>query len=299
MNRTIKGKGAPMRRRRRRSSHWARSLKLFFQRDAVRLWAFAIVGIAILVTAVLLVTAPKEATIADTKLYEQSTITVGVSTECAAFAREEEGQLVGFDVDLIRLILSQMFGEKNVQIIEVPSQEASYYLRSGEIDLAIGAFSPDVLKTQGLALSNGYYWDNVYAYVAPNGRISELGGVQGKRVMVMSTEINEKTVRTALQSKNLETQLVPCSSYPDGTQAVLEGRAFALIAPGYKMQGREELTRLEIPLTTCTYHIMAVSGNSDVIKLMNPVLQSIVDDGRRDLLLRSWGLNDSVAVTEE
>jgi ABC-type amino acid transport substrate-binding protein len=102
----------------------------------------------------------------DTRLYGSSTIYVDV-VECPGFVQKnEDGEAEGFDIDLITELLQGMYPTSKIHFSFQESQLVSYDLRNGKVDLAIGTFTKGVTKTLGLSVSNGYFTDGVYAYVA-------------------------------------------------------------------------------------------------------------------------------------
>ena len=80
------------------------------------------------------------------------------------------------------------YPDAELTFLVVPAEEASYQLRIGEIDLAMGTLTYDVLKTQGLSVSDGYFTDSVHAYVAPDSPAS-VGSLADGRLLIMTSEL--------------------------------------------------------------------------------------------------------------
>lgn len=106
---------------------------------------------------------------AETAMYGQEEITIGIANSCFS-SPGEDGLPSGFDRDATEEIIHAVYPDAKLNFVVIPAEEASYQLKIGEIDLAMGTLTYNVLKTQGLSLSDGYFRDSVHAYVAQGSR---------------------------------------------------------------------------------------------------------------------------------
>jgi len=272
------------------------TIRRLLQKNTVR-YALLGVGVLIILGIILaIVTAPEPLKPEDTAFNDYTVITVGVATESPAFGTvDEEGNVIGFDADIARILLNRLYPDATIVFKEISSQNASYQLRNGIIDIAVGMLPYDVLKTQGLSMSTGYFTDGVYAYAANSpGSSGVLGQIQGKNVHVMISDVKKNTVVSALEEKYFEVELIDCSSYPDAVDSLYMGRTSAVIAPRYKMTPyRENLVALSPAVTTVDYRFAAWTANSDVIELLNEEIAIAYEDGTLEELRVEWDISET------
>lgn len=280
------------RRRYRRPGSVRRTLGFLFQKDHLKFWLIALLIVAVIITTVILLTAPKPVTLEDTSLYGKNEITIGIAVdECPSFASmAEDGSISGFEKDLMDTLVSSLYPDAEIIYRAMDAELISYELRAGNIDLAIGMLPKDALRSQGLSLSSAYYTDGVYAFTV-SGRYASLGSLLGTQASVMITEVSKSTVSAALKEENLSIDLISCSSYPDGILGVQNGNNAALIAPKCKTEAKQsELIALPEKICDVSYHIAAWTENANVIKLINKELTTLSKNGTYDELLQKWDI---------
>ena len=238
----------------------------------------------------------KTITAKDTALSKQARILVGIVPDNGPMCTvdEESGAMSGYEYELIRTILQEHYPDIPVEFTVIDSQIASYQLRNGIIDLAIGTFVRDVTKTQGLSLSVSYYNDGLYAYVPAGKGTTSLAELQGHTVYLASTEFPVKLAQAGFTEQGIELDTVSCSSYPDAFDALSTGRAAALVGPRCRMDSLDaDLSRIDQRIGDAPYRILAWTDNSDAISLINLTLNEMLDDGRLDELRVKYGLEVS------
>lgn len=230
---------------------------------------------------------------ADTDFYKKSRILVGVVPDNGALCTiDESGNATGYECELLRTILHELYPEVSVEFTEIDSQMASYELKHKNIDIAVGMFSKDVTKTQGLSLTVPYYTDGLYAYTANSG--TTLAALQGHTVYLISTEYPVDLVKKAFSDLEIELELVSCSSYPDAVEAVNDGRAAAVVGMYRKMESKGfSLERIEQRIVDISYRILLWKDNSDVTALINKELNGMLEDGSLETLREKYGLETS------
>ncbi len=234
----------------------------------------------------------KPLTAQDTAFASRKTITVGVVTQNNTFAFEdEEGNITGYDVDVITELLKRAYPDKKVVLKAIDSQIASYMLKTGEINLAIGQYTKGVTKTQGLALTAGYYEDPVCAYVLKESSLRDINELRSKKIFVMTTEISRSAVKTALDQLVTDTQIISCSSYSDAKESLMGGGSGAIIAPKQLMELRRiELRSLPTEVSTASYCILAWTDNTNVTSYLNTYIAEMKADGTLAEFEKKYGI---------
>jgi len=272
-------------------------IPLLFNRFTLKYWIIAGILLILALGGLLIVQENQKVSPQDTPLYAKKQIVVGIAADVPKFGTENEaGRPSGFERDIAEALIRAVYGQKDVAYVTIDAQRASYLLREKQIDLAFGMFTRDVLKTQGLSVSDGYFKDGVYAFVAPDSGIQALPGIQGKKINVMTSEIKQSLVSDALKESNFDVDLYPCSSYPDGIQGVLSGNSAALVAPRCKMLPyMEQLVMVEPKITDTAYCALAWSSNRNTILLFDQEIGRLQKEGTLDILAAKWGLEQEPA----
>ena len=264
-------------------------LRSLFNKYTLRYWAIGAACLLVILAGALIWRSIRTLRPEDTQMYLQEEIVVGIAD--SRFSSSEDGHPSGFDREVAEEIVHSVYPDAELTFLVVPAEEASYQLRIGEIDLAMGTLTYDVLKTQGLSVSDGYFTDSVHAYVAPDSPAS-VGSLADGRLLIMTSELLRQDVRNALNEKGVSpSTLLDCSSYPDAIAAVSAKTSDALLAPRYKMEEYEHgLTMVEEPICSISYRIAAWTSNSDAIDLFNLAIAEKRADGTIDTIAQKYGL---------
>lgn len=230
-----------------------------------------------------------------TSFYDKDIIYVGLSPD-SALADKTDNEFSGFERDVAETLLKRIYGEnKRVEFVEINSQNASYMLKNGDIDLALCMFASGVTKTRGTLLTDPYYYDNNLVVVRNDGTVSEISDLAGKNIDVMSTEIYLTDIRGKLKGlgvSDADTVAKGCTSYPDAIDALKAGRTDAVIAGELKLKNYVTADLKSIgKVGTTGYCVMAWTTESEFVLVANEQLAQMNRDGTLNELKSKWGLS--------
>ncbi|MBQ4061285.1 MAG: transporter substrate-binding domain-containing protein [Christensenellaceae bacterium] len=268
-------------------------IKRLFNKHMIPVWICVVGIVAVFVLVTSLGKGTAKINVEDAELYNNKDITVGVVVGADGMSEyNEQGDIVGLNIDVMELVLEDIFPEKEIHYVEIESQHASYLLKTEQIDLAIGAFTSGVTKTLKLQTSVPYYEDEVYAYAAPGSGVTTLSGMIGKRVYATTTEFTAKSLKNALKNKGIETDILSSSSYPDLIYNMENSRADVVIAMrSFSSKISEMYTRVDEPVMKVGCRIIAWTDCTNTMKLINNSLQELSDDGVLKELREKWGIS--------
>ncbi len=257
-------------------------------------YKYAAISLAVVVSCIFLILLfqNKKGAAKTTALYTAREIIIGVSAPSAFASADESGEIIGFERDVAGTVFSFVYPDQQITFVEIENQEASYLLKIGEIDAAIGMYTEGVLKTQGLTLTGSYFNDTLYAYVSPENATAILFSLNNKTLRAMTSEVKKSTVVSYLSDQGVDATVAVCTSYPDGIQDVLSGNAAALITSRYKMIGYDELSLLNDPLGSVSYHILFWKTNTDAAALITDALTTLRSDGLLAQLMEKWEIEE-------
>lgn len=267
------------------------SWKYYLNKTTLKYAAIAAGGVFFLVLLILLFRGGGVSA-KDTALFNAREIIVGVATPSAFASADESGNVSGFERDVAEAALTFVYPNHQFTFIAIDNQEASYLLKTGEIDIAIGMYTEGVLKTQGLALTSAYFQDALCAYVPQENAAQSLYSLSGRTVRAMTSEVKKSLVTSCFAHFHIETNVSACTSYPDGIAEVLAGNAAALIVTRYKMASYGDLTALDDLLGSSTYHMLLWNTNKDAASLLSSALVSLRADGTLSNLMKKWNIEE-------
>lgn len=211
------------------------------------------------------------------KVARTGVLTVGTRIDTVPYAYiDDQGQLVGYSIDIINLIKKQLEAqlEKEITIQVVQSEtigDRILKLKNGEIDIACDtAFTWERDKIVDFTVS--YSLSGIRLAVPKGNAPSTLESLQGKRIGVLGSTIAEQTLKTIQPQANL----VPFQTIEQGMQALQEGKVDALagdtvVLAGMIAKAGDDRFTITPPEAYASYGVscMVPENNSGFLDLVN------------------------------
>ena len=235
------------------------------------------------------------------EIYEQSVLnqviqknklTVGMEVEFWPFEyADEKGNPTGFDVDIARLVASELGVELEIKDMEwtglIPA------LQSGKVDMVISGMTGTLERAKSLTFSDPYFVTGLCALVSLKkaADVDEVKKLNAKgRILAL------KTGTTADLAAGKKFPLAEIMRFKDETacvREVVEGRADAFFydqisIAKHQRQNPESTKALLKPFTFEPYSIAIRKGDFDFWQWLNRFLMTIRADGRYDELYRKY-----------
>ncbi len=242
-----------------------------FNKYTYRYWIIGGAVLLIALAAVLIWSSAKKLRATDTKMYYQEEIVIGIS-DSRFSATGEDGLPTGFDREVAEAIIGSVYPNAKLSFVVVPAEEASYQLKIGEIDLAMGTLTYNVLKTQGFRFRTGIS-GTACMHMSP--RTASFHWRAKRRACAHYDERapTDGRAQRAHGKTGDSRDILTCSSYPDAIAAVAAKTSSAVIAPKCKMEEFEHsLIMVEEPVCSISYRIAAWKTNSDAISILNTAI---------------------------
>lgn len=208
--------------------------------------------------------------------------------------RDNEGNLVGFDVDLAKEVATRLGYEVRFQPIEWDSKVLE--LNSKTIDMIWNGLTITDSRLLEMTFSNPYLANKQIIIVKGDSTIDAISDLSGLKVGVQIASASEEAVNASVIVSSLD-ELVQYDTY---TQALLDlknGVINAVVID--EIMGRYMLTQ-----TTDTYKIVSEDfgeeeygigfrlGDTELRDLLNQTLQAMIDDGTAaEISIRFFGEN--------
>ena len=216
---------------------------------------------------------------------------MGVINNFPPFEYEEDGELTGFDVQLVEAILDAegLEGEWVVMGFDglIPA------LQSGQIDLAVSDISVNEERLAVVDFSDPYYEDGQAVPVAAGSDIKSFEDLKGKTIV--STQGTSGNVAAQKLADEVGATVQTLTASDALFLAVTSGQADAMVIDTSSIQYRiatdgdaKTITMLGEPLESAPTAIAVPKGNEALVERLNSGLQTIRDNGVYDELLQKY-----------
>jgi len=222
---------------------------------------------------------------------EISLIKPGVLTVCSdipyrPFEYTEDGQTVGFDIDLVNGIAEDMGVQTEFIRTAFEGIQSGVALDSDQCDLAASGMTINEERESVMDFSEPYLDDNLALLVAPGSGIQSVADVQGKRVGVQQATTGE----TQAQENGAEVV-----QYEDSAlmiQGLNTGDVEAVIGnisvTGPAITDNPELKLVEEIETGEQLGLAVKTGNTALLDQVNESLATMREDGTLEELESKW-----------
>jgi len=216
---------------------------------------------------------------------------VGTSADYAPFeyvdaAKGEE--IIGFDIDLIKLVGEKLGVEMQVQDMDFNSLVPS--LQAGKIDVVISGMTPNEEREKVVDFSDKYNQTEQVIVVKKDSGIKKEADLAGKKVGVQTASIQEnlgkaiaEKVDVSIEGRTRIPEIIQdmMSKRLDG--AIMEGG----VAKGY-LKTNDKLAAFPVEEQPEDYKAIAVQKGSDLKDKINKALKELADEGKIQQLEEKW-----------
>jgi polar amino acid transport system substrate-binding protein len=258
-----------------------------------------------------LLAAPAAAETVLERVNRTGTLTAGTRSDSVPFAyTNENGELVGYSIDLLKLIHRQLEQElaKDIELnlVEVTLADRFSKVENNEVDILCGATTYTSSRARRVDFSVGFFRTGTQFLVKRDGNRQDMSEF---RVGVIGGSTNAEVVQGYLKIA----QYVVLDSRAAGLEALNNNRIDALASDGILLSGLRQSTdnpdAYEIlptlPIQPETYACIVPKGNPDFLELVNQTLlgfmQALVeDDPVATSMFNTWfGTEGAVPIDRE
>jgi len=225
------------------------------------------------------------------RIQREGVMRVGMDASWPPFEYvDEDGQIVGFDVDLARELGRRLGVE--VEFVNLGFDGLYDALKSGKCDAIISALPYDPMMTKDVAYSHSYFNAGEVLVVRDDEReIDDESDLKGKRVGVeWGSTADMEARRLAERIEGMELALYGTSE--EALWALKDGEVEAAIADAVSAYGfikaEGGVKIVGEPLTDEPYVIAVRLESRILLERINEALGIMKEDGNLDSLVRKW-----------
>lgn len=228
----------------------------------------------------------------------QDKIVVGLDDQLPPMGfRDENNEIVGFDIDLAKAAADKMGVEVEFQPIDWDSKELE--LNSGKIDLIWNGFSISDERKKAMEITEPYLDNKMIIVVNEGSDIKTKADLAGKNVGLQ----DGSTAVDAVEADEIHTQFASMPTYDTNILALADlevGRVDAVVADQvvvryYLAQNPDKkLVVLDDDFGSEVYGIAAKKGNTELIDKLQGALDELYADGTSAEISEKWFGEDLV-----
>ncbi|MEB3288974.1 MAG: transporter substrate-binding domain-containing protein [Leptolyngbya sp.] len=206
--------------------------------------------------------------------------------------RDDNGELVGLEIDLARQLAQRIFDNPDAVVLEVVSnQDRLPAVLEDRVDLAIAGLTQTPARMRLVSFSLPYYLDGA-GFLVPADHSATLQTLAGGRIGLLQGSSTLAAVRYLLP----QAHLVPLASYRAGQGALSQGQIDAFAGDVSTLVGwQQEQTGYRILPTLITADPLAIAlphGTqfNDLRQVVNQSLRDWHQSGWLEERTTLWGL---------
>lgn len=159
---------------------------------------------------------------------QRDRLIVGVRSDAPPFGfKDKNGNIVGYDIDLARLIARGILGDgKKVELVPVTASNRIMKLNSGEVDCLVATMSITAQRQQFLNFSSPYFIAGQAILVRSSSKATSLRDFEGKKLIIVFGSTSEKNLRSNVPEVNV----IGYKTYQDAYSALKAGKADGIVA---------------------------------------------------------------------
>ena len=227
----------------------------------------------------------------DGKSTEKETIIIGIDDKFAPMGfRDENNEIVGFDIDYARAATEEMGVEVEFQTIDWTTKETE--LNSGRIDLIWNGYTITEERKEKVLFTKPYLANSQVVVTLADSKLTALADLAGKKVGIQALS----SALDALNANPIVKKVDSVTEYKDNVLALTDlkaGRTDAvvideIVANYYSTLEEGKFKILEESLAPEEYGIGVKKGNEALLEKLQQALDTLNENGKAAEISEKW-----------
>ena len=243
----------------------------------------ALVLVLIMAAACLTACGAKGATLKDVQ--KAGKLTVATSPDFPPFESLEGGEVVGIEIDILKLICDELGVE--LEIVQMDFDSVLVAIQAAKYDCAASGITVDASRQKNMLFTDPYYNAAQVIVVKADSPIQSKADLADKTVSVQSGT----TAESGCRDEGINIQSFTANA--DAKAALTTGKVDAWVVDNLTaMQMVEEgegLVILEEKMTEEPYAFAFAFGSEDLVEAINESLTKLIENGTVESIFASYG----------
>lgn len=224
-------------------------------------------------------------------------IIIGIDDKFAPMGfRDEDNEIVGFDIDYAKAAVEHMGLTAKFQPIDWKTKETE--LSSGRIDLIWNGYTINDERKAKVLFTKPYLKNAQVVATLADSELIELADLEGKDIGIQALS----SAVDALNANPIHTEIKTLSEYADNVLALMDlktGRVDAVVIDEvvidyYMSQEEGTFKVLEEGLAPEEYGVGVKKGNEELLEKLQKALDEMNEDGTATEISKKWFGEDKV-----
>mgnify|MGYP003497630312 FL=1 len=222
---------------------------------------------------------------------EKETIIIGIDDKFAPMGfRDENNEIVGFDIDYARAAAEEMGVEAKFQPIDWKTKETE--LNSGRIDLIWNGYTITDERKEKVLFTKPYLANSQVIMTLKDSDINAIADLEGKNIGVQALS----SALDALNSNEVSKKIADLAEYGDNVLALTDlktGRTDAvvideIVANYYNTLEDGTFKIVEEALAPEEYGVGVKKGNEELLEKLQKALDTLNENGKAAEISEKW-----------
>lgn len=182
------------------------------------------------------------------KIKSSKTVTIAYRTDALPFSFTENGEKVGYTVDICKHIVASLeqqlkLTDLKINWVEATAQNRMDLVATGKVDMECGATTVTLDRQEKVDFSNLVFVDGGALLARGEANIKTLGDLAGKKVAVIAGTTTEASLVAALKQRLVNATVVQVKSREEGLESVEGGKADAFASDALLLAGLAKVAK--------------------------------------------------------
>lgn len=228
-------------------------------------------------------------------IQDRGVLKIGVKVDVPKFGFKDPktNQIEGFEIDLSKALAKKILGDENkIAVQAVTAKTRGPLLDNGEVDLVIATFTITEERKMSYNFSNPYFTDGVALMVKKSSGITDLKGLDNKKIGVAQSATSKKAIQEAADKLGVKVSFLEFGTYPEIKTALDAGRVDCFSVDGAILFGYldDSTVILADRYTPQQYGVASKKSNEGLAKVVNDTIEGMKKSGELDKMIQKWGL---------
>jgi polar amino acid transport system substrate-binding protein len=225
-------------------------------------------------------------------IQDKGTLVVGLDDTFAPMGfRDENDELVGFDIDLARAVGEELGVEVEFQPIDWDAKEAE--LEAKNIDCIWNGMSATPERQESMSLSNKYMNNRIVIMsLDENINITDVSQLKDIKIGVQADSAALETVKAHENYADFADNI---AEYPTYDEAILDMKAGRIdvvaideVFANYTSENKTKMYQSDFDFGDDFYAIGFRKGDTELTAKVNDALQATIDNGKAEEISNKW-----------
>jgi ABC-type amino acid transport substrate-binding protein len=208
--------------------------------------------------------------------------------------KDDQGERVGFDVDLVREFARRWLEDPNaIELVPVSTSQRIPELLAGNADIVVAALTKTPERAEQVDFSLTYFKDGQRLLVAQGSEIADVCELAGQQVAAIegSTSLDNLKREASACGFDPDKAIVVFERHSDAVKALLDGQVAAFTSDGVALENAADDQPLEVVgnhFSEEPYGIAVPKGDRKLLDLVNATLAAMAADGTFAAIYAKW-----------